>query len=91
MATYHLSFRSCERISPHVRVQFSTYAQEIVHGIQAEPEFVNFFKETRNRFPAWGAGTTTLFYVPAHQAGGIGSLESIPGLLKRLPIRALYT
>ncbi len=27
-----------------------------------------FFKETRNRFPAWRAGTTTLFFVPARQA-----------------------
>jgi hypothetical protein len=26
------------------------------------------FKEPRNRFPAWRAGTTTLFVVPAHQA-----------------------
>ncbi len=25
-------------------------------------------KETRNRFPAWRAGTTTLFFVPARQA-----------------------
>jgi hypothetical protein len=48
-------------------------------------------KEPRNRFPAWRAGTTTLFDVPAHQAtwgGGIDSLESIPGLLKHLQIRA---
>ena len=39
--------------------------------------------EPRNRFPAWRIGTTTLFDVPAHhrQAG-------IPGLLKRLQIRA---
>jgi hypothetical protein len=26
------------------------------------------FKEPRNRFPAWRAGTTTLFDVPARQA-----------------------
>jgi hypothetical protein len=26
------------------------------------------FTETRNRFPAWRAGTTTLFFVPARQA-----------------------
>jgi hypothetical protein len=32
---------------------------------------------------------TTLFDVPARQACGIVSLESITGLLKRLKIRAL--
>jgi len=50
------------------------------------------FKEPRNRFPARLAGTTTLFVVPARQAaqtGGIDSSESIPGLLKRLRVRAL--
>jgi hypothetical protein len=39
------------------------------------------FKEPRSRFPAWRAGTTTLFHVPARQAtyaGGIDSLRSIP-------------
>jgi hypothetical protein len=39
------------------------------------------------------ASTTTLFDVPARQAteaGGVDSLESIPELLKRLQIRALY-
>jgi hypothetical protein len=49
------------------------------------------FKEPRNRFPAWRACTTTLFVVPARQAtwvGGIGLSESIPGLYKRLQIRA---
>jgi hypothetical protein len=56
-----------------------------------EPVFVNLFKEPRNRFPAWRPGTTTLFVVPACHAtlvGEIKSLESIPGLLKRLQIRA---
>jgi hypothetical protein len=51
------------------------------------------FKEPRNRFPAWRAGTITLFVAPARhatQAGGIESSESIPGLLKRLQIRAQY-
>ncbi len=42
---------------------------------------------------AWRrAGTITLFVVPAGQAtlaGEIDTLESIPGLLKRLQIRAL--
>ncbi len=37
----------------------------------------------RNRFPAWRAGTTK-----ATQAGGIESAELIPGLHKRLKIRA---
>jgi hypothetical protein len=52
------------------------------------------FKEPRNRFPAWRVGTTTLFVVQACQAawaGGIGSSESIPGLHKRLQIRAQDT
>jgi hypothetical protein len=49
-------------------------------------------KEPRNRFPAWRAGTSTLFVVPARhatQADGIDSSESIPGLFKRLQRRAL--
>jgi hypothetical protein len=33
-----------------------------------EPEFVNLFKEPRNRFPTWRPGATTLFDVPARQA-----------------------
>ncbi len=47
--------------------------------------------DPRNRIPAWWAGTTTLFDVPARQAtlaGGIDSLESIM-LLKHLQIRPL--
>ncbi len=42
--------------------------------------------------PAWRAGTATLFVVPARQTtypGGVDSSESIPGLHKRLQIRAL--
>jgi hypothetical protein len=65
----------------------------------AEPEFLTF-KEPRNRskesiLPAYVAcrtDTITLFVIPAGKAifsGGIDSLESIPGLLKRLQIRAL--
>jgi hypothetical protein len=49
------------------------------------------FKEHRNRFPAGRAGTKTLFVVPVRQAtetGGNNYSESIPGLLKRLQIRA---
>ncbi len=42
------------------------------------------FKEPRNRFPAWRAGTTNLFALPARLA------ESIPGVLKRLQIRAQF-
>ncbi len=47
------------------------------------------FKETRNRFPAWRTGTTTLFtYRPArlHRLA-----EWIPGLHKRLQTRALQS
>jgi hypothetical protein len=47
------------------------------------------FKEHRNRFPAWRAGATTLFDVTACQATVHKLSESIPGLLKRLQIRAL--
>ncbi len=58
------------------------------------------FNERRNRFPAWRAGTKTLFDVPAppgykrwrnrflERFLRIDSLESIPGLLKRLQIMA---
>ncbi len=45
------------------------------------------FKEPRNRLPAWRPGTTTLYDVPARQA--TWAAELIPGLLKRLQIRAL--
>jgi hypothetical protein len=48
--------------------------------------------EPRNRLPAWRAGTAALLHLPASQAtyaGGMDSLESVPGLLKRLQIRAL--
>jgi hypothetical protein len=31
-------------------------------------EFVNFFKEPRDRFPSWRAGMTTLFDAPARQS-----------------------
>ncbi len=51
------------------------------------------FKEPRNKFPAWRAGTTTLFDVPTgppgYKGGGFDSLELIPGLFRRLKIRAL--
>ncbi len=52
------------------------------------------FNEPRNRFPTWRARIATLFDVPARKdtsAGGIDSLESIPGLLKRLKILAQAT
>ncbi len=48
-------------------------------------------REPRYRFPAWRAGTTTIFFVPARQvskACGIESSESVPGLHNRLQIRA---
>jgi hypothetical protein len=45
------------------------------------------FKEPSNRLLAWRAGTTTLFVV--YRAARLHRLaESIPGLLKRLQIRA---
>ncbi len=59
-----------------------------------EQEFVNIYG-AQESIPAacvcvtWRAGTITPFVVPARQAGWIDSLESIPGLLKRLQIRAL--
>jgi hypothetical protein len=59
---------------------------------QARARIRKALKEPRNRFPAWRAGTKTLFDVLARQAtqgGEINSMESIPGLLKRLQIRAL--
>ncbi len=49
------------------------------------------FEEPKNRSPASRACTTTLFDVPGRQATWareIDSLESVPGLLKRLQIRA---
>jgi hypothetical protein len=61
------------------------------HSLQSETRICKPFKEPRNRFPTWKAGTTTLFDVTARKAtkaGGIDSLESISGLLKRLKIPA---
>jgi hypothetical protein len=56
----------------------------------SEPVFVNLLMS-----PAWRAGTTTLFVVPALKqatwACEIVTLESIPVLLKRLKIRAPFT
>ncbi len=55
------------------------------------------FKEPRNRFPAWRAGTKNPIWgtlVPARQAssaGWIDSLELIPGLLKRLQIYGFWS
>jgi hypothetical protein len=46
-----------------------------------DPEFVN------HGFPAWRAGTTTLFDVPAHRATQAGGIDS--WLLKRLKIWTL--
>jgi hypothetical protein len=49
------------------------------------------FEEPRNRFPPLRTGTIILYVVPARQetwASGIDSSESIPGLHKRLQIRA---
>ncbi len=50
------------------------------------------FKKSRNWFQPWRASTTAIFDVMSRQAteaGGIVSLESIPGILTRLQIRAL--
>jgi hypothetical protein len=46
--------------------------------------------EPRNRFPAWKAGTTTLFFVPARPATWGNRFLGIDSELhKRLQIRAL--
>jgi hypothetical protein len=43
--------------------------EEFGHAFYAaEPVFVNVLKEPMDRFPAWQAGLTTLFEVPARQA-----------------------
>jgi hypothetical protein len=41
-----------------------------------ESEFVNLFKEPRNRFPDWRAGTTNLFEAPNRQATQAGGIDS---------------
>ncbi len=43
-----------------------THAMECKFGTRTR--ICRPFKEPRNRFPAWRAGTTTLFFVPARQA-----------------------
>ncbi len=74
--------RECHRMLERFRSLFSKYFLPL-RGWICKP-----LKEPRNQFPA---GTTTLFDVPVRQvtkAAVIDSLESIPGLLKRLQIRA---
>jgi hypothetical protein len=67
--------------NPRLRVGL-TGSLKVQSGLRAR--ICKHFKEPRNRFPAWRAGTTTLFV-----AGGIDSSESISGLLKCLQVRAL--
>jgi hypothetical protein len=47
---------------------FNTLWQRPSLALLAWARICKPFKEPRNRFPAWRAGTTTLFGVPAHQA-----------------------
>ncbi len=57
-------------------------------NISPEPVFVDLLRRP-DRFPAWWAGTTTLFlYWPA-RLNRLAKSESIPGLHKRWQIRAL--
>jgi hypothetical protein len=57
--------------------------------MRPEPEFVDLFQESRNRFPARRACTTTLCSGwPDYIGLRNRSLESILGLLKRLKNRA---
>jgi hypothetical protein len=56
--------------------------------IGSEPKFVNLLRSPGIDSQPGRAGTTSLFDVPTSQGGGIDSLESIPGLLKLLQIRA---
>jgi hypothetical protein len=45
-------------------------------GITARAHIYKPFQEPRNRFPAWWAGKTTLFDVPARQATQAGGIDS---------------
>jgi len=59
--------------------------------LQSRARICKPYKEPRNQFSAWRAGTTTLIFVSHSQATkavGIYSSDSIPGFLKRLQIRA---
>ncbi len=60
--------------------------------VKSEPEFVNILEEPRNRFPAYsGPVWQPYFYVTACLATQAGRIDpkAIPGLPKRLQIRAL--
>jgi hypothetical protein len=87
---WRAGFRSTEfYASP---VDNKTRRLEKIEFCELSP-YLRPFKELRNRFPAWRTGTTTLYVVPPRQAtkaSGIDSSESMPGLYKRLQIRALY-
>ncbi len=69
-----------------------TYSKQQLSAGNIRARICSHFQEPMNRFPAWRAGTKTLFVALARQAtkvGKINSSESIPGLHKRLQIRAL--
>ncbi len=76
------------RIFKLLRIPGIGSKESIPQAYVARARICKPFKVPRNQFPAWRAGTPTLFVVTARHAthaGGIESSESIPSLLKRLP------
>ncbi len=55
------------RVKPSIVATLAMAVRDFI-ATWSEPEFVNLFKEPRNRFPAWWAGMKTLLDVPAPQA-----------------------
>ncbi len=82
--------RLCPGISTKLYVHEFGFREN--HGHCTAPVFVNLLKSLKS-IPSWRAVQQFyLTYQPArlHRLGGIDSWESIPGLLKRLQIRAQY-
>jgi hypothetical protein len=75
----------CQHVTSHnkgLAKHFPTPAEDTLDGFKPRARICKPLNELRNRFPAWRAGTTTLFDV--HRLA-----ESIPGFFKRLQMRGL--
>jgi hypothetical protein len=76
--TVWLHFPSLNKLHSHVHREKKD-SEERMDGWHTRARICNPFKEpSRNRFPAWQTGTTTLFFVPARQASWACGIDSWP-------------
>jgi hypothetical protein len=59
---------SLDRLHQPLLPLYISVVHQSVLSTEVRARICRPFKEPRNRFPAWRAGTTTLFVVPARQA-----------------------